>query len=337
MAAAARAREIAKGLARVRGGRSHWTVSIAGVDEDLRALPRRRVLTSRRALDVPELGARVSTYGILHARYRLHAVENRRVVCEDAALVPAFERCGHGGRPVATLLVDGAARVRAHDKAEDLAPGDVLAMDAKDAIVMRQEGARYAALAFEWDPDWLGARPAAFTRARVDHATLAELDAIALRMAAGASTAAMVVRVVEVLRAGGVDVRIPSEDECVEEVSDKTAALAAALDDMLSNLDEQPMITDLERRLGVTSRQVNRIVASYNKRYGFNAVGWSDARSRRRLFVGFALMTVPGATAELVAHAVGYRAPSAFSNALKEAGLTAPSAVAKAVAALAAR
>ena len=45
-------------------------------------------------------------------------------------------------------------------------------------------------------------------------------------------------------------------------------------------------------------------------------------------------MTVPGATGEVVARAVGYRALSAFTHALTEAGLPPPSAIPAAAAAL---
>jgi hypothetical protein len=292
------------------------------------------LLHSHRSVTVSALGARVSTHALLHPRYRLHAVENRRVICEDAVLMRSFDRRGHTGRPIATLLLDGAARISAHGRHAWLAPGEIVAMDEKGAIVMRQEGERYAALAFEWDPSFLGPRPEPFLSARIDDGARAELDALFARIVAGEGTAAAVVRVVGVLRAAGLALRAPTETECTEEVSAKTAALAGALDGLFSRLDEQPMIADLERKLGVTSRQINRLVAAFNERYGFNAAGWRDARNRRRLFVGLALMTVPGATGELVARAVGYRALTAFTHALTEAGLPPPSAIAGAVASL---
>ena len=50
------------------------------------------LLHSHRAVVVPELEACVSTHAILHARYRLHAVHNERVVCEDALVMRSFDR-----------------------------------------------------------------------------------------------------------------------------------------------------------------------------------------------------------------------------------------------------
>jgi hypothetical protein len=276
----------------------------------------------------------VSTHALLHPRYRLHAVHNERVVCEDAVVVPTFDRRGHTGRPIVTLLLDGAARISAHGRHAWLDPNDVLAMDEKARIVMRQEGERYAALAFEWEPELLRGRPEPFGRGRVGGETRAALVDVFERVARGEGTPGDVVRVVEALREAGLDLRLPAEAECDEQVPAETADLSGVLDRLLSRLDEQPMVADLERTLGVSSRQVNRRVAAFNTRYGFNAAGWRDARNRRRLFVGIALMTAPGATGETVARAVGYRALSAFTHALRDAGLPPPSAIPGVVASL---
>jgi hypothetical protein len=292
------------------------------------------VLQSHRCVEVPELRARVSTHAVLHSRYRLHAVHNTRVVCEDAVVMPSFDRRGHVTRPIATLLLDGAARVGAHGRRVWIAAGDVLAMDEKSAIVMRQEGERYAALTFEWDPAWLGPRPEPFQEARMGDRARVDLEAVFAELALGEASTGAVVRVVAALREAGVALRLPAPAECDEPAPDKTAALATALDGLFSRLDDQPMLADLERVLGVSTRQLNRLIASFNERYGFNAGGWRDARNRRRLFVGAALMTAPGATGEGVARAVGYRTLSAFTHALTEAGLPSPSAIAGVVASL---
>lgn len=81
-------------------------------------------------------------------------------------------------------------------------------------------------------------------------------------------------------------------------------------------------------RLGLSTRQLNRLIADYNERYGFNAGGWIDTRNRRRLMFGATFMTVPGATAKDVAQLVGYQSASAFTRALKSAGLPPPSTIA---------
>ncbi len=288
-------------------------------------------------MEVAELGAWVATHAIIHTRYRLHAVHNGRVVCEDALVLRSFDRRGHLDRPIATMLLDGAARIGAHGHLAWMAPGDVLAMDSKGAIVMRQEGSRYAALTFEWDPGFLGprpARPAPLVAARLPDATRRDVEAVFAEVVAGEASVNAVRCVVSALRGAGVDLRLPSAVECTEPVPERTGALASAIDGLFSRLDEQPMLADLERALGVSSRQLNRLITAFNERYGWNAGGWRDARNRRRLFVGAALMTAPDATGELVARAVGYRTLSAFTNALTEAGLPSPSAIPAVIATL---
>ncbi len=116
--------------------------------------------------------------------------------------------------------------------------------------------------------------------------------------------------------------------ELREDVPPRARELTDALDGLLSNLGEQPMIRDLCARLEVSERQLNRLVREYNAAYGFNATGWIDTRNRRRLLLGATFMTVAGATAAYVARVVGYRSPTAFSRALRRAGLPAPSEIA---------
>ena len=85
---------------------------------------------------------------------------------------------------------------------------------------------------------------------------------------------------------------------------------------------------ELSDRLGVSTRQLNRIVKDYNETYGFNATGWIDTRNRRRLLIGATLMTAPKATASYVARVVGYRSATAFARARGLAGLPPPSEIA---------
>jgi AraC-like DNA-binding protein len=125
---------------------------------------------------------------------------------------------------------------------------------------------------------------------------------------------------------------IPPELDAVVPPQDLIAS--RALDAALSDLGGRPMIIDLDRTLGLSARQVTRVVASFNERYGFNATTWQDTRSRRRLMLGASFMAVAGATTEAVARRVGYGSPSAFCRALATAGLPAPGQVKDALRAL---
>jgi hypothetical protein len=299
------------------------------------------MLVSHRVTHMPGLGAVLDTHAIVHTGYRMHVVERRNVVSEDALFLRAFDRMGHLTRPMLTVLLDGRARIRACGEERWLSAGDVSLIEAKAGIEMRQEGEQsFLSFAIEWDPGHLStARPQGFATSR-----LGPRDTDALREAARTlvgpdvevrQAAAAAARVLTILRAAGAPLDAPEPEALVEDVPPRMRRLSRALDTVLSHLEGRPMSVDLETALGVCSRQVNRVVCEYNERYGFNAAGWRDTRNRRQLLMGATLMTAPGAVAEGVAVAMGYGSGRAFCRALADAGLPSPSAIAPAIRALA--
>jgi AraC-like DNA-binding protein len=225
-----------------------------------------------------------------------------------------------------TILLDGVARVSAYGEHHWLEPGDVLVAAAKQEVHMRQAGESYASIAFEWAPPFLSA-----PGDRVERSKLSATDREAAREVWSAardessSPARVVERLLALLRkkpAGALDERVP----------ERAQDLTRLLDEALSALAKQPMMNELSDSLGVSTRQLNRIVKDYNETYGFNATGWIDTRNRRRLLIGATLMTAPNATASYVARVVGYRSATAFARALGLAGLPPPSEIAAEVA-----
>jgi hypothetical protein len=295
------------------------------------------MLLSHRETHLPALGARLGTHAVIHTGYRMHVVERRNVVSEDALYLRAFDRMGHLARPTLTVLLEGRARIRACGEERWLTPGDVSLIGAKAGIEMRQQAdPSFLSFAIEWDAGWLSsARPEGF-----EVGTLRPLEIEALRATARElahrdvrpeHAAAAVARVLAILRAAGAPFDAVGPDELEEPVAPGMRLVGEALDQILSHLEGRPMSVDLETTLGVCARQVNRIVAEYNRRYGFNAAGWRDTRNRRQLLMGSALMTAPGATSEQVAAAVGYSSARAFCRALADAGLPSPAAIEPAV------
>ena len=283
-------------------------------------------------MEAPKLRAYLTTHALVHPRLRLHAARNANVVSEDALLLRGFHRAGAVGRPVVTILLEGEAVLRAYDRETQAAPGDLVAMDYKGAIAMRQSGLRYEALAFEWDPELLGPRPPAFTQRRLGAPELAKAREVWRSVVADdSSPEALIGELVGLLVRTGLELRCPADAELADDVSDSTLKMARALDVALSNLEGQPMTADLEKLLGLSARQVNRLVASYNIRYGFNSIGWRDTRNRRRLMIGATFMTAPGATVASVAKVVGYRSPTAFARALADAGMPPPTTIPRVV------
>jgi AraC-like DNA-binding protein len=291
----------------------------------------------RTSLDAPPAApAYLETHALVHTRFRIHVVRNDRVVSEDRLHLRAFERRGMLGRPIVTAVLEGNARIDAYDREVWLGAGEVSAIESKGAIAMRQSrnGERYVALAIEWDPGSLDdGRPTGFETRKLGAAALARLLTLAeqlTRRDLDAPAAAELAT--EILAHLGFPRR--SASSLVEEVSESTRVLAASLDELLSDLRRKPMAVDLHDVLGLSLRQVNRLVLEFNLKYGFNAVGWRDTRGRRRLMMGATLMTAPGATVQAVARAVGYASPTAFARAMALSGLPPPGEVARCVAAL---
>jgi hypothetical protein len=298
------------------------------------------MLLSHRKTSMPSINALIETRALVHTAYRIHVVVRQNVISEDALLLQAFERMGNLKRPMLTVLLEGRARLRACGEERWLAAGDVSLIGDKVGVEMRQEGDSFLTVAVEWEKEFLSTlAPRGFTAWKVARQHIAELREHAgvlvrhgLRVAEAAESAA---RLLSVLASAGAPFKPVQTDALVESVPLQMERLSAALDSVLSHLEGGPAAVDLEDALGVGARQVNRLVAEYNQRYGFNASGWRDTRNRRQLLMGATLMTAPGAVAERVAVAVGYGSARAFHRALQVAGLPAPSAIGDAVRSLA--
>lgn len=298
------------------------------------------MLLSHRRVRVRELGAAHATHAVVHSRYRVHVVDNARIVAEDRLFAPSFPRRDRVRRPVATVLLDGRARISGPGGDHWLEPGSVTLIEGKGSIRMRQEGMpSYRSVSFEWDREWMGGSVGGVQPGSLDPAALERVrrigELIARSGTASAQVAAAVAELSAILRANGVPLEHRGPGELLEPVAPRDAELSHALDAGLSNLTAKPMLVDLRDTLDVGARQLNRLVASFNKRYGFNAGSWQDTRTRRRLMIGANLMTAPGATTELVARAVGYGSAAAFCHALAAQGLPSPGALARHVSELA--
>ncbi len=296
------------------------------------------MLLSNRVTWLPSMGALLRTRAVVHSAYRVHVVERRNVVSDDGLFLPVFRRVGGLARPVVTVLLEGRARIRALGTERWLDAGDVSLIEAKASIEMRQEPP-YLSIAMEWDGDLLsGVRPRGFKTYKIDGRSARRLRELAASFPAGddgmRAAAEATLSVVEVLRARGAPLTVPARERLIEPSVPRMQRVGLALDRVLSHLEGRPMAVDLEVALGVGPRQVNRLVAEYNARYGFNAAGWRDTRKRRQLLMGATLMTARGAVAERVAAAVGYGSARAFHHALAAAGLPPPSRIAETVAAL---
>ncbi|MFO0661947.1 MAG: hypothetical protein U0165_19255 [Polyangiaceae bacterium] len=292
----------------------------------MRTASEQTLLRSIRKLGLDRLGAYLSTVALIHPRYRVHVVENAKVISEDALSLRAFDRVGATGRPTCTVMLAGQARISAYGRHVKLRRGDALVVAHKSAICMRQEGELYRSVVLEWDADTLGPQPSAqLSEHRVSDATLARLEALADEASHERAPHEIVRELVDGLRHEGLGLGQPEDALLKHVIAPRFVELSQALDEVLSQGGVRPTTVDLEDRMGLSTRQLNRLVESYHTTYGFNSEGWRDTVKRRRIMLGAALMTTPGATVIEVSQAIGFSSAEAFARALSEAGLPPPS------------
>lgn len=281
------------------------------------------IVSRRRSVLRPDVF--LSTEAFVTRTLRLHLVHNAGVVSDDLLSLRAFPRRGYVSRPVATLVLEGAALMRVPDAATWLGPGDVALVAQKANVAMRQsrDGEPYRALVLEWDGAVDG------TRLPAGRLPLPDLLPLAARLTdRDAAPPSIWSTVQEIVAAFSGIVPTPSLPAQPEPVPADTAALATALDEALSDLRQSPMATDLLDALAMSPRQLGRKVPELLRAYGFNAEGWRDARNRRRILLGAAFLWADASVAA-VAEAVGYGSAEAFTHALTGAGLPAPRSVRK--------
>ncbi|MEQ1505103.1 MAG: hypothetical protein ABMB14_22910, partial [Myxococcota bacterium] len=286
------------------------------------------MLRSVRSTLLPAFDAAFENHAAVHQRFRFHAVHARNLVTDDALLLRAFDRLGRRERSVATVVLAGAALIRTADDARWVTAGEGFALADKLSLAVRCEAApTYRAVVFEWSAD-LAVGPVAAPLAAValPAGALAEVERLWQALREPWTPAAIAPRLVEhltALRAAGVPLAPVDRSSLAEPVPPRLAEVSEALDAQLSDLAAQPMSVDLEARLGLSSRQLSRLVRELNQRYGFNADGWLDVRNRRRVMVATALLSDRRRPVTEVARVVGYTSAQVMARALADAGLPA--------------
>lgn len=282
------------------------------------------MIRSHRLFEVPALRARHELVAWVERHARLHVFSSENLVCDDRLFQRAFGRADAGERSLVTLVLSGTLHLECDGCIVRCVAGEGTVLARKGMLAARTEGAAYRSLVLEWDPDRaIEAPPRRLTFDPVPLTELADRIATAPRPERTLLEEALE----RMTTVAGLD---PIEIERVSTLGPgelRAQEVADALDAVLSALDTQPMASDLETRLGVSSRQVTRLVDSFRARYGYGATNWQQTRGRRRLMLAASLLTAPGATVAEAARAVGYLHPETLSRAFVAAGFPRPSEV----------
>lgn len=297
------------------------------------------MLRSVRSNVFDALDVAVENHAALHPSFRVHAVHARNVVMDDALILRAFERLGQLDRSVATFVLEGEAVVRTGGASLRVSAGHGFTIARKHAFSLRCEAVPvYRTLVFEWGDALASAAPDAplgsFPLGTIERAQAEQLWTALRGSWRPARMRVRIARHAACLHRHGTGLRPVEPEWLAERVPPRLAQVSAAVDAQLSDLEARPMSIDLESRLGLSSRQLSRLVRALHERYGFNADGWIDVRNRRRLMLATAMLSDPERQVAEVARAVGYTSSQVMARAFASAGLPAPRDVAAAVAAL---
>lgn len=272
----------------------------------------------------------------LHPRYRIVVHNSEGRISDNLLDTRAFARDGEAARPQVSVILSGSALVRQAGANVWLGPGDVLVASRRDGLLSRNDGIGEAFRCIDLEPDaeLLALRSEAIVSTRVDATTRRRIEDCASNIERGDLAAARqsVATLAALLRALGLPLELDAcLDDSEEQASPWAVRVAQALDAVLSAPEQSPSLDDVGARLGVSTRQANRLVAAFNKRYAFAATGWRETRTRARLLGAMYAMTNPSATTDSVAHRFGFRSPSAFCEAMQSLGLPSPGRVAAVV------
>ncbi len=288
------------------------------------------VFRERRCFAVPELDVFHHSVEARAPGLRLSWHLARRVASDYALLERALPFAHRMTRSCLTVLLGGQGRFEERGSRIWLDERDLVMSDQRQRGTEAYAGATTSILVVEWDPRRMGVPiTGAFERLRLSKRDHRRLGLLA-RALDGSDPAGATIEILEVLRSFGLQFERADQEDLADRTSESDRRLSAAIGEQLSRLESYPAIDDLVGELGWTSRHVNRRFAALAQAYGLPWLHWRGALHQARMLAALRLLSVPGATTELVARHAGLRAPSALCHAFAKGGLPSPGALASA-------
>lgn len=271
------------------------------------------------------LGALIEVAALRRADVVLRGTRYAGLVVDERVLTRAFPWVEHAETLQVIALVGGAMRVGATAEAPAivLEPGDALLLAPKQTGRIRFEDVTFVDL--EWDPrkEPLGARadePRLLTR--LDASRLERLRA---RLAAGHGTSAELYgEAIDLFRGAGAPLSSVSVDALSGGPTERDLRVSRAISAQLADLAHAATTKSLSEITGLSSRQLQRVLADFSARYRLNATNWRDMRNRYRLQIAMCLLGRSDASVAAIAAEVGYASPAALARALSNAGQPSP-------------
>ena len=288
------------------------------------------MLRTARRLHAPEIGAAHRALELRTPQIRVSLHEGRRVASDWGLVERAFPFVHRMSRTGVSILLEGHGRFEEGGAREWLAEGAIVASNQRRGGTEAYAGERTSVMIVEWDPTVMGAR----VGGAFEHHSLSVCDHQRLRgtarAMAGPDPEAALIDVLNVLRSLGFPVEKLARGDLVSKTKPHEARLSIAINEQLSNLEAHPSVDDVADDLAWSARHVNRRFAELAMAYGLTHPSWKATLHEMRLVTSFRMLSVPGATTELVARRTGFRSPSALCHAFAKAGLPSPGTLARA-------
>lgn len=291
------------------------------------------MLLSKRGFSVPSEDVEVTEHAILHSSYTVCIHRRIGVQIDTRMLSPSrcLKRRSVANRSNLVISLEGeGTRIHRGEREWHLLPGTVTPQSHRSFHIRNDSDC--TVLILEWADGFAGSKcveseaPGSLaprTLARLRQAALTLTD----RSAPIDDVAKATQSVLGLLRAEGFPFETVGPHELQEPVEPWAARLCKEIDRAVSDLPRQPMLVDLEERLGWPERRIRTRLGELRERYLMNHGSWREIVRGWRFMTALALMSRPQATTEEVAALAGYRSAIALCDAFREAGLPSPGSV----------
>ncbi len=252
------------------------------------------------------------------SEFVLRYTTSRDVIADEGLIARSFPRVTEPSRLVAVVVVGGLIEL---DEGGRLGPGDAILV--APSALGRSRSRDACHLDLEWGVEEGRAPP--ITPRRLERPPMEQVTRIGDALLDRRSDQRpLLASAFELFRSIGAPITL-SVDALDGEPSDRDRRLARAMEAQVENLTSAVATKfDMGESIGLSERQINRIVSDFHARYHVNAASYRDARNRWRIQNAALLLSRPTLTVAEVAREVGYASANALARAFAKTGFPPP-------------